>query len=200
MTVSRLSAADRYKGFECLLESVRLGLDCGLPLRLQIVGSGDDLEHLRDVVNSLGIQDVIRFRGALTDAELEEVYSESHVFVMPSKKEGFGIVYLEAMAAGLPCIAANHGGVPEVIEHGETGFLVEYGDAEQIVFYLQALLESSELYDSLSRRARRRAREDLGFAAMAESWSEVFKVPESPPTLQGTGERKDRQMAVARER
>ena len=121
MTVSRLSAADRYKGFDCLLASVRLGLDCGLPLTLQIVGSGDDIERLRGIANSLGIQNALRFRGALADAELEQVYRESHVFVMPSKKEGFGIVYLEAMAAGLPCIGANHGGVPEVVEHRVLG-------------------------------------------------------------------------------
>jgi phosphatidylinositol alpha-1,6-mannosyltransferase len=200
MTVSRLSAADRYKGFDCLLASVRRGLECGLPLTLQIVGSGDDSERLRAVASSLGIQDFIRFRGSLTDAELEQVYSESHVFVMPSKKEGFGIVYLEAMATGLPCIGANHGGVPEVIEHGKSGFLVEYDDAEQIVCYLRALLESPELYGSLSHGARRRA-EDLGFDAMAHCWgAKVFKVLECLPGLRNVSEKKDRPAVVVRER
>jgi glycosyltransferase involved in cell wall biosynthesis len=199
MTVSRLSAADRYKGFDCLLASVCRGLERGLPITLQIVGSGDDLERLQDVANSLGIQDVLRFRGSLTDAELEQVCSESHVFVMPSKKEGFGIVYLEAMATGLPCIGANHGGVPEVIEHGKSGFLVEYDDAEQIVGYLRALLESPELYGSLSRGARRRA-EDLGFDAMANAWgAKVFKVLECSPGLRKASEKKDRPAIVVRE-
>jgi len=177
---------------------MRRGLDRGLPLTLQIVGSGDDLERLRAVANSLGIQDFLRFRGSLSDAELQHVYSESHVFVMPSKKEGFGIVYLEAMATGLPCIGANHGGVPEVIEHGKSGFLVEYDDAEQIVCYLRALLESPELYDSLSRGAQRRA-EDLGFDAMAHSWAKVFKVLESPPSLRKVSEQKDHPAVVVRE-
>jgi len=199
MTVSRLSVADRYKGFDCIFAAVRLGLDCGLPLRLQIVGSGDDLERLRDVADSLGIQAVLRFRGPLSDAELEQVYSDSHVFVMPSKKEGFGIVYLEAMAAGLPCIAANHGGAPEVIQHLETGFLVEYGDAEQIVFYLRALLESGELYDSLSRGARRRATGDLGFRLMADSWIKALSALESHPALPGATKPRDGQTVVARE-
>jgi len=199
MTVSRLSAADRYKGFDCILEAMRLGLDSGLPLKLQIIGTGNDLERLRDLAISLGIQDQVRFRGALTDAELEQVYSESHVFVMPSKKEGFGIVYLEAMAAGLPCIAANHGGVPEVVEHGEAGFLVEYGDTAQIVFYLRALLESPELYDSLSQGARRRAGQDLGFAAMADSWTKLFKQPEPGVNLGGVPDRKQGPEIVARE-
>ncbi len=199
VTVSRLTMSDRYKGFDCLLKSVRLGLDCGLPLKLQIVGTGDDLERLREVANSLGIQDAIRFRGALTDAELEQVYSESHVFVMPSKKEGFGIVYLEAMAAGLPCIAANHGGVPEVVAHGEAGFLVEYGDADQIVFYLRTLLESPELYDSLSQGARRSAGEDHGVAAMADSWAKVFMNSGPAVGSPGVPELKDGPKVVARE-
>lgn len=188
MTVARLAAADRYKGLDCLLASVRLGLDSGAKLTLQIVGSGDDLERLRNVAVSLGLQDVVRFRGALADSELEQVYRESHVFVMPSKKEGFGIVYLEAMASGLPCIAANHGGVPEVIEHGETGFLVEYGDDEQIAFYLRSLLESAVLYESLSRGARRKA-ESFGFEAMTAAWAKVFKAPEAARGLNEAGER-----------
>jgi len=152
------------------------------------------------VAVSLGIQDVVRFRGALADAELKEVYDDSHVFVMPSKKEGFGIVYIEAMAAGLPCIGANHGGVPEVIEHGETGFLVEYGDAAQIVFYLRALLGSVELYHSFSRAARRRVAKDFGFAAMAESWAKALNVPKSPSALKGAAEPEDRAATVVRER
>jgi glycosyltransferase involved in cell wall biosynthesis len=172
LAVSRLSEADRYKGFDTLLRAVRMGLDRGLALTLEVIGDGNDAERLRSLADSLDIQDSVLFRGSVRDDDLERAYRESHVFVLPSKKEGFGIVFMEAMAAGLPCIGGNHGGTPEVIEHGVSGYLIEYGDAEQLAFYLQAMAESRELYDSLSRGARLRA-EALGFESMARSWGRV---------------------------
>ncbi|HEY6342514.1 MAG TPA: glycosyltransferase [Bryobacteraceae bacterium] len=93
------------------------------------------------------------------------------------------MVFLEAMTAGLPCIGANHGGTPEVIDHGETGFLIEYGDAEQLVIYLRAIAESPELYYSLSRAARRRATDILSFNSMYESWSGLIDALKPPGNI-----------------
>jgi len=129
---------------------------------------------LESVTRTLGIERFVRFHGSFKDQEFEEHFSASHVFAMPSKKEGFGIVYLEAMAAGLPCIGANHGGTPEVIEHGESGFLIEYGDVEQMVFYLRAIIESPSLYRTMSDAARRRATQTLSLTAMAHSWGTLL--------------------------
>ena len=77
------------------------------------------------------------------------------------------------MASGLPCIGANHGGTPEVIEHFETGFLIEYDDAAQMVIYFRALVESPDLYLALSRAAYHRATETLGFNAMTKGWNRL---------------------------
>jgi len=170
LMVGRLSRADHYKGVDTVLEAVRLGRDEGLTFGLEIVGAGNDTERLENLARSLEIRDAVRFRGALPDQEVQRAYDEAHVFVMPSKKEGFGIVFVEAMASGLPCIGANHGGTPEVIEHLETGFLIEYGDAAQMVIYLRSLLESPDLYHALSRAAYHRATQTLGFDAMAKGW------------------------------
>jgi len=174
LMVGRLSRADQYKGVDTLLEAVRLGRDEGLAFELEVIGAGNDTERLQKLARSLEIRDAVRFRGALSDAEVQRAYDEAHVFVMPSKKEGFGIVFVEAMASGLPCIGANHGGTPEVIEHFETGFLIEYGDAAQMVIYLRSLLESPDLYHRLSRAAYHRATETLGFDAMAKGWSSLI--------------------------
>lgn len=173
LMVGRLSRADQYKGVDTLLNAVRLGRDEGLMFGLEIIGAGDDTERLENLARSLQIRDAVRFRGALPDPEVQRAYEESHVFVMPSKKEGFGIVFVEAMASALPCIGANHGGTPEVIEHFETGFLIEYGDAAQLVIYLRSLLESPDLYNALSRAAFHRATETLGFDAMAKGWGKL---------------------------
>jgi glycosyltransferase involved in cell wall biosynthesis len=174
LVVSRLSPEDRYKGFDTLLHAVRLALDSGLNLTLDIVGDGGDRARLENLARFLGIRKSVSFYGSLPDDQLGQIYRDSHVFVMPSKKEGFGIVFLEAMAAGLPCIGGNHGGTPEVIEQGVSGFLVEYGDANKLVFYFQALAESAELYDTMSGAARYRATETLGFDSMAQSWRELI--------------------------
>lgn len=175
LTVSRLSTADRYKGFDSLLRAVRLAADACLHCTLDIVGDGSDLDRLAKICNGLGVNETVRFHGAVSDEQLSELYRTCHIFAMPSKKEGFGIVFLEAMAAGLPCIGGNHGGTPEVIEHGESGFLVEYGDAEQILQYVRALADSPSLYSAMSQSAQRRANEVLTFENMASSWRGILQ-------------------------
>jgi glycosyltransferase involved in cell wall biosynthesis len=175
LVVTRLSFADVYKGLDTLLLAVRYGRDQGWNLTLDVIGDGNDKKRLEDLACSWNIQGAVHFRGSVSDEELEGALRECHVFALPSKKEGFGIVYLEAMAAGLPCIGANHGGTPEVIEHGETGFLIEYGDAEQLAFYLRALMESPGLYAAMSEAARRRATETLTIKTMADSWESLLQ-------------------------
>lgn len=159
LTVTRLSRADNFKGLDALIHAVRLTHFTGLRVRLEVVGDGDDRARLTSLAGRLGVSNWVRFRGAVDDAELKASFERAQVFALPSKKEGFGIVYLEAMGAGLPCLAANHGGVPEVIGHGESGFLVEYDDVEKLVFYLRAWAESPELYESMSLAARAKAAE-----------------------------------------
>jgi phosphatidylinositol alpha-1,6-mannosyltransferase len=174
LTVTRLSSFDVYKGVDTILLAVRRGRELGLNLSLEVIGDGDDRERLEGMSRVLDIRDAVRFRGSVSDVLLQEALRESHVFVLPSKKEGFGIAFLEAMASGLPCIGGNHGGVPEVIEHSESGFLIEYGDVEHMVFLLRALMESDALISEVSREARRRA-ETFGFDAMAQSWQSLLR-------------------------
>ncbi len=174
LTVSRLSTADQYKGVDSVFKAVRLGIDTGLRVSLDVAGDGDDLDRLRRLSHQLGLDQAVRFHGAVSEEKLSELYSSAHIFAMPSKKEGFGIVFLEAMAAGLPCIGGNHGGTPEVIEHGVSGFLVEYGDAEQIWQYVQALADSPSLYQAVSEGARGRALHVLTFENMSAAWRSIF--------------------------
>jgi phosphatidyl-myo-inositol dimannoside synthase len=170
LTVTRLAASEAYKGVETILLSVREARHAGLDVKLNLVGSGDDKSRLEKLAFFWNIHDAVRFRGSVSDAELEQLFRDSHIFVLPSKNEGFGIAFLEAMAAGLPCIGANHGGTPEVIEHGETGFLIEHGDVAQLIFYWRVLMDSAPLYEEMSQAARRRATQTLSCDAMARAW------------------------------
>jgi phosphatidylinositol alpha-1,6-mannosyltransferase len=174
LTVTRLAVADLYKGVDTVLHAVSRGRELGLNLSLEIVGDGDDRGRLEGIARSLGVQAAVRFRGSVPDVELQKAYAHAHVFVLPSKKEGFGIAFLEAMSSGIPCIGANHGGVPEVITHSESGFLIEYGDVDELVVLLRALMESPTLLSHMSKAALDRAK-TLTFGAMAESWRSLLR-------------------------
>ncbi len=139
LCVARQDVRERYKGFEHVFEAIGRLLPAHPGIHLNLVGTGNDQERLKAEAKKLGVHDQVTFWGALPDAELAAAYQHCDVFVMPSKNEGFGIVFLEAMRHGKPCIGGNHGGTPYVIEHERSGYLVEYGDVESICRYLSRL-------------------------------------------------------------
>jgi glycosyltransferase involved in cell wall biosynthesis len=108
--------------------------------RLRIVGRGDGLPGLQALANRLRLNDSVEFVGFRSDHELLEEFARCRLFALPSQKEGFGLVYLEALAHGRPCLGARSGGVPEVIT-ADTGVLVEYGDVPGIAASTIAALE-----------------------------------------------------------
>jgi glycosyltransferase involved in cell wall biosynthesis len=83
------------------------------------------------MARALSLSEAVEFTGYRSDAELKLDFERSRIFALPSKSEGFGLVYVEAMAHGRPCLAARSGGAPEVITP-DTGLLVEYGDVPGI--------------------------------------------------------------------
>lgn len=127
LTVSRLSQADNYKGIDHLISAMPEIRRSVPQATLRVVGRGDDLPRLQGLANAQGLSGVVQFVGYLDDAELEYEFSRCRVFALPSQREGFGLVYIEAMAHGKPCVGANAGGTPEVITP-ETGLLCPYGD------------------------------------------------------------------------
>ncbi len=154
LCVARQDSTERYKGFEQTFQALALLKESHPGVHLNMVGKGDDQDRLKSVANELGVSPQVTFWGALSDEDLAAAYENCDVFVMPSKKEGFGIVFLEAMRRGKPCIGGNHGGTPEVIEHGMSGYLVEYGDAEMLAEQICALVENVALRDALGERCK----------------------------------------------
>lgn len=127
LTVSRLSSSDRYKGIDHLIQAMPAILASAPATKLRIVGRGDDRPRLHQFARDLGIDAAVEFAGYVDDRQLRHEFARCTVFALPSEKEGFGLVYVEAMAHGKPCIAANAGGAPEVVSP-ESGLLVPYGD------------------------------------------------------------------------
>jgi phosphatidyl-myo-inositol dimannoside synthase len=153
LSVTRLSLADNYKGIGHLIQALP-AIRAEIPeARLRIVGRGDGLAGLQALAQGVGMGDSVEFAGYRSDAELREDFSRCRLFAMPSQKEGFGLVFLEAMAQGRPCLGARSGGVPEVITE-ETGVLVDYGDVKEIAETAIAALRRDWPTEPILERAR----------------------------------------------
>jgi glycosyltransferase involved in cell wall biosynthesis len=125
--------------------------------------------------------------GRVSDAELLASYRSADVFLLPSNQEGFGIVYVEAMRQGCPVIAGNHGGAPEVVDHGVTGFLVEHGDEEAIATRVAELLEDPELRTRMGLAARARVEELFTHRRFSDRMREILAGAGPAPVLAGGG-------------
>jgi phosphatidylinositol alpha-1,6-mannosyltransferase len=153
LSISRLSIADGYKGIDHLIAALPQVRSSVSSARLRIVGRGDGMPGLQALARELRVEDCVEFAGFVSDSELEGEFDGCRLFALPSEKEGFGLVYLEAMAHGRPCLGAHSGGVPEVITD-ETGVLVEYGDVPGIASAIIAALRREWNIVSLLERVR----------------------------------------------
>lgn len=170
LTVGRLKADERYKGVDTLISAIANLRAAGMPVALDVVGTGDDLERYKDLAQECGIAGHVQFHGRVGESRLQELYARCDIFAMPSKGEGFGLVFLEAMRHGKPCIGGNHGGTPEVIEHGVTGYLVNHGDVERLGHLIWILAESPELRARMGRDAQQKVRARYLFTSFSENW------------------------------
>jgi phosphatidylinositol alpha-1,6-mannosyltransferase len=132
LTIGRLSAAERYKGHDRLIAALP-GILAHVPdAAYLVVGSGDDRPRLEGLAREAGVADRVVFTGWVPDAELPDYFALAHVFAMPSTGEGFGIVFLEAAASGLPVIGCNCDGSFDALAEGRIGRLVNPHEPKEI--------------------------------------------------------------------
>ncbi|MGG0642764.1 N-acetyl-alpha-D-glucosaminyl L-malate synthase BshA [Sporosarcina gallistercoris] len=122
-----------------------------LPSKLLLVGEGPEMPRIRRLVDMLGVTDHVLFTGRRDD--LPELLSFSDVMVLPSEKEAFGLVLLEAFACGVPAVGTNAGGIPEVIEEGINGYIVPIGDPDAIAERTLRILSDSTLHPKMKEQA-----------------------------------------------
>jgi phosphatidylinositol alpha-1,6-mannosyltransferase len=139
LAVSRLDPREPYKGIELLLRAVALARADEPALRLRIVGDGADRDRLRGVSRALGLDAAVVFTGTLDDNTLRTEYERCRIFALPSTREGFGLVFLEAMAHGKPCVGVRAGAVPELVD-SDSGLLAPPDDAPALAAALLAAL------------------------------------------------------------
>ncbi len=153
LTVSRLCRSDAYKGIDVLIEAMAL-LRARVPAaRLRIVGQGDDMRRLRRLADKHALGSAVEMPGHVSDADLERSFRECSVFSLPSTGEGFGLVFIEAMAQGRPCVGASAGGIPEVISP-ESGLLVPPNDPAALATALETALQRDWDRQAILARAR----------------------------------------------
>ncbi|WP_198508479.1 N-acetyl-alpha-D-glucosaminyl L-malate synthase BshA [Bacillus xiapuensis] len=121
------------------------------PAKLLLVGDGPEMTVVCKLVSELQLEGSVLFLGKQDN--LEELYSISDLLLLLSEKESFGLVLLEAMACGVPCIGTTTGGIPEVIEDGVNGYTADVGDVEEISRLALQLLSDEELYRRFSEKA-----------------------------------------------
>jgi glycosyltransferase involved in cell wall biosynthesis len=167
--VGRLSAE---KGFDLLIDAaIRLFAE-GCELDLVIAGDGDQRQKLQDKIDAAGAGARIRLLGHCS--HLHELYQAMDLFVLSSHREGLPNVVLEAMAMRAPVLATRVGGVPRLIEHGESGWLVEAGDPNALQSAIRSLLDSPALRERFAEQARRTVENRHSFAARMQKFAALF--------------------------
>jgi len=175
LTVGRWRADERYKGMDTLITALPRLLTRWPELQLAMVGEGDDSEWLQDLADENGVRMHVHFLSGVSYAELAACYGHCEIFALPSRGEGFGLVYLEAMACGKPVIGGAHGGAPEVIEDGKTGYLVQHGDAVQLATAIETLLADRALEQEMGRRGKQRVENEFRFSVFARSFRKILR-------------------------
>jgi phosphatidyl-myo-inositol dimannoside synthase len=176
LTVTRLYP---YKGVDRMLESLPAISQAVPDVKYLVVGEGPDRERLEDLTARLGLQTQVSFLGRLALSEIVELYNVADLFVMLSREEppdveGFGLVFLEAAACGLPSVGGRSGGIPDAIDEGKSGWLVDPCNTEEIAATIIDLLKSPERLERASEFCLSTAPQKNWERAADRIWEELF--------------------------
>ena len=156
VTVARI---ETHKNHANVLKAMRRLLDSGLQLKYLIVGGGGEEQTLRTLAKDLCLEQAVKFAGFLPDRERSLAMALADIHIMPSINnglvfEGFGIVFIEAAAAGIPSIAGNVGGQAEAVLHGKTGLVIDGANVDAIVVAIRQLAEKPRLRHEMGEAGR----------------------------------------------
>jgi glycosyltransferase involved in cell wall biosynthesis len=174
LTVARLASADRYKGYDQILRVLPAIKKVHPNIRYVIAGSGPDRKRIEGLIKELGLEENVTLAGYVPNHELCAFYNLCDVFAMPSKGEGFGIVFLEALGCGKPVVAGNKDGSVDAVANGKLGVLVDPDDLNEIREALILTLSRRHPLQILQdpERLRAEAIEKYGYARFAKTVKE----------------------------
>lgn len=166
-----IAALHPRKGLQYLLKAFKKIHEQKNSTRLAIVGEGPEKKSLQKLAEKLKIQDHVRFLGQQDN--IPKLLKSSDLFVLPSIKEAFGLVLLEAMAAQVPIVATKVGGIPEIVDDRKTGFLVEPRDADQLGRTILMLLNNSPLMNKVAFLGHHRVKQ-FDIQNMVEKTKKIY--------------------------
>lgn len=174
--VSSVSRLYDYKGHETVFRALAaLSDDARGRFTYLIAGTGPERELLEQKAATFGVDRLVRWLGYVSDEELPLVYRASNLFVLTPREdasrqevEGFGLVFLEAQACGTPVVGSRTGGIPDAVEEGNGGWLIDQGDADALSRILFDLDADPDTFTSMGQRARRRVETTATWAAYGE--------------------------------
>lgn len=141
--------------------------------KLILVGDGPEYSRSCQLVDQLGLEDNVLFLGK--QKNISDLLSIADLMLLLSEKESFGLVVLEAMACEVPSIGTNVGGIPEVIDHGKTGFIVELGETEKAAGYAINLLKNDEMLKQFSENALEKTRSKFQSKHIVGQYMDIYK-------------------------
>lgn len=162
------------KGLRTLIQAAPRVLSVRPKVRFIIVGRDANLPRIRSLCHQLGVAEHFEFAGLVAHAELLNLYRQARLLVMPSLMEAFGMVFLEAMASGIPVIGSKVGGIPELIQHQENGLLVEADNPSELAVTLLAVLSDPELAARIGAHGQRTAQR-FGIESMLTCTYRVYE-------------------------
>lgn len=183
LTVGRLAASERYKGHDVVIRALPKIISRVPDIRYLIIGDGDDRPRLERLAVSHGVAEHVVFAGAVNDAQLAAAYRACRAFIMPArtlmdenppKGEGFGIVFLEAMAFGKPVVGPRYGAPAEFIEHGKHGLLVNPESPEEVANTVVHLLRNPSVAEGMGAQARAWVQQEFSFVRFKERLSQLL--------------------------
>lgn len=172
-TILCIGTLHEVKGQAVLIDACRRLRDEGVAIRCRLIGDGEDEATLRAKVAAAGLDDVVSFEGRLTRAEVIDALADADMLIAPSvvasngKREGIPVVLMEAMSCGLPVIASRLSGIPELVEDGVSGILVEPGDASALASAIARLAADAETRERMGASARERVVRDFDLTTNA---------------------------------
>lgn len=175
LSVTRLAASEGYKGVDCVIQALPDVLERVPDVHYIVVGTGDDLPRLRALAEQESVERHVSFVGYVPEDALRAYYDKCDLFVLPSKGEGFGIVFLEAMFYEKPVIAGDHAGSRDVVEDGHTGLLIRHGDIDGLSRAIVDLLNDEERRSRLGQAGYERLMARYTFSHFSERLADLMQ-------------------------
>lgn len=172
LAVARLT---QQKSLDTLLDALALLRARGIDAHLKIVGDGDQRPALESRAHHNHLENAVEFMGMRPQADLPALYADCDVFVLPSLREGMGLVLAEALLCGAPVIAANSGGIPDIVQNDKTGLLFPERDANALADALEKYASDPALAARLAENGRAAVTERFTSESVAQQFLEAYK-------------------------